>query len=149
MKTLEIIHLNSDESKHSWEKINLMTIVKKGKKPHDIWKCKKCGCEAFLFTLGMLQIETSSQKKIDKFKKCPKDIVSMDDEPWDIGNSVTIKIVKISNNAANNLTTDSIHKIVKPPSEYLTKYPNSESSVWVMGIDEEIRILSGEFKFNK
>lgn len=149
MKTTEYIHLNSDDSKHEWEKINLMTIVKNGKRSHDIWKCKKCGMEAYLYTLGILEIETSSQSKIDKFKKCPKYVISLDSEPWDNGQEISIIKVLINNKAADNLIPNSKHKIVEPDPEYKTKFPNSNVSVWVMGIGEPIRLLANEFNFIK
>lgn len=42
-----------------------------------------------------------------------------------------------------NLIFDSEHEVVNPPNEYADNYPNCSNSVWVQGVGEPVRILSG------
>lgn len=142
------IKLDDDSSRHKWNKVNLMTIVKKNTRPHDIWKCSVCGVEGKLYTLGTLEFESNVESKIDAFEKCSVFIESLDDEPWDIGNLVTLTNISLSASGASNLISGTTHKIISPPDEYKEKYPNYRNTVWVMGNDEPYRLLSGEFKFN-
>ena len=140
------INREEDSSQHKWEKKNLITIVD-SKGNYDILKCKKCGIEGISKTIGIIELETNSLNKINKFNKCPKYVESLDDEPWDVGNSVIITNISFQGIEAKFLTEGSEHKIVTPPKEYINKYPNSHFTVWVMGLSEPIRLLSREFKF--
>lgn len=147
MKNSIQISLQSTEKElnyHKFTKQNLMTIVPKRGPSHDIWQCK-CGLESKLFTLGFLDIKFSDIKKFEK--DCPKYIHDLNNSDYDLGKEIVIVKCDLRNSEAVKLTPNSIHKIVSPPEEYKKKYPNSVDSVWVMGITEEVRLLTREFKF--
>jgi hypothetical protein len=46
----------------------------------------------------------------------------------------------------SNIATHSKHDVVPPPEELESKYPNSKTSVWVMGKGRPVRLLPGEFE---
>lgn len=60
-----------------------------------------------------------------------------------------IKIIQIAAFGREfvNITPDSIHEVIEPPTKYKSKYPNSDGSVWVMGATEPVRIfINGKIK---
>lgn len=148
-KYKEFIHSENDDSKHEWEKENLITLMDKNG-GYDILYCKKCGSKGTVRTRTIIEFETNSLKQIQAFLNCSKyvETISLDDEPYDAGNTIILGRLNFSNvTEMQILTVGSEHKIVDPPKEYKKKYPNSETSVWVMGVTEKVRVLQGEFKF--
>lgn len=148
-KYSEIINREYDDSQHVWDKKNPITIVDKSG-AYDIYKCKKCGIESKSKTIGFLKFETNSLVKIQNFRNCPKyvETLSLDDEPWDAGNTVILNNITFTNKIEGKfLIKNSEHKIINPPEEYKQKYPNSEKTIWVMGVTEPVRLLVGEYIF--
>lgn len=148
-KYKEYIHRQNDNSNHVWEKKNLITLIDK-KSGYDIYYCKKCNIVCKQRTIGILEFESNSLSEIEKYNNCKKfiKIISMDDEKYDVGNKVILNIVNFNNVIeSKNLVKNSEHIIVNPPDEYKEKYPNCETSVWIMGTTKPVRLLCGEFKF--
>lgn len=54
-----------------------------------------------------------------------------------------IKVIQIFAQGAQfaKLLPESIHEVVEPPNQYKKKFPNNDSSVWVMGTTEPVRIF--------
>lgn len=143
------LHRETDDTKHDWEKTNLITLSN-SKGSWDEYKCNYCGIKVKQRTIGILEFETSSESKVLKFNNCPKapkNLLSLDDEPWDEGAFIKITNLTFCSSEAMNLTRGSEHEIVSPAPEYAHKYTNSESTVWVMGRTEPVRLLQGEFIF--
>lgn len=141
----KIINRNISNEGHVWEKQNLMTITSR-KGGYDIYKCKNCGIQGKMFTLGIIEKLTPLSKISNR---CLKEIIDLDDDRFSIGSEVKIINFTGSSKKFNNIVNGSIHKIISPPNEYELKYPNSVETVWIMGIEEPVRLLLNEFKFLK
>ena len=59
---------NLSEGGHEWEKTNLVTI--EGKRPYDIYKCKRCGITGKSYRLGTIEIPERSILKWEHVKSC-------------------------------------------------------------------------------
>lgn len=62
-------HDNTKE--HTWEKKNLVTVVKRGQIPHDIYRCKECGITGKRFGLDR-EIHRDYRYRNAKFINCSK-----------------------------------------------------------------------------
>jgi len=116
---------------HDWQKQNLMTL-KDSKGLHDIQKCSKCGIEGKTRTLSTITLKASySLKKINNCNGI-----------HNVPQKIQITVCRATGKVFSNLTPDSIHLVVTPP----TGYKNDSSGVWVMGVGEPVKVIYNEFK---
>lgn len=123
---------NIKTSQHVWEKQNLVTVNRRGKM-FDEMVCKNCKMKGRRF--GFESVEVSENYKFENVHLCPKA------EPIEIPEKVKVTNCTASGKAFENLTPNSIHEIVTPPSGY----KNDHTGVWVMGVGEPVKLLSNEF----
>ena len=55
---------------------------------------------------------------------------------------IRIKYCTAFGKAFENLTNGSEHDVIKPPAPY----KNDKKGVWVMGVDEPVKVLNGEYE---
>lgn len=118
-------------SNHVWEKQNLVTVTRQGKM-YDEMVCKNCGMKGKRF--GFETVEVSGKYKTQNVNQCPKSKVELPDK-------IKITLCTASGRQFGNLVTGSIHEVVTPPDGY----KNDHTGVWVMGVDEPVKVLSNEF----
>lgn len=123
---------NIKTSQHVWEKQNLVTVNRRGKM-FDEMVCKNCKMKGQRF--GFESVEVSENYKFENVHLCPNA------EPIEIPEKVKVTNCTASGKAFGNLTPNSIHEIVAPPSGY----KNDHTGVWVMGVGEPVKLLSNEF----
>ena len=124
-----MIHQSLSEGGHKWEKQNLVTISgRKGN--YDIYKCSQCGIEGRSYHLGTIDIP---EKFAHKANSCPK-----------LLKKGKIRVIRCTAVGAQfkNLTPNSIHNVIDVPAG-----KSSTRGVWVMGVDEPVMLLYGEFNF--
>ena len=113
---------NLSEGGHEWEKVNIVTIY--GRKPHDIYKCKRCGVTGKSYRLGTIEIP---ERSIPKMQLCQG-----------IHRTTSIKIIRC--NACGEefraLVPGSIHQVVPPPDGQ-----DNKRGEWVMGKTEPVLSL--------
>lgn len=121
---------NLSEGGHEWEKTNLVTI--EGKRPYDIYKCKRCGITGKSYRLGTIEIP---ERSIPKMGTCQK-----------LQRYDSIKITRC--NACGQefigLIPGSVHQTVPPPNG-----EDNKRGEWVMGKTEPVLVLFGEFQYLK
>lgn len=122
-------------SNHTWGKSNLVTITT-GKKPYDEMYCEKCGIKGKRYNLAEVVINGRYSK--DKVMSCPHAEASDTDN---IPKRVRVTHCNAFGEKFKNLTSDSEHDVVTPPSGY----NNDHTGVWVMGIGEPVKMLAGEY----
>lgn len=123
---------NIETSQHDWEKQNLVTISRRGKM-FDEMVCANCGMKGRRY--GFESVEVSENYKFENVHLCPKA------KPVEIPEKVRVTNCTALGKAFENLTPNSIHEIVTPPSGY----KNDHTGVWVMGVGEPVKLLSNEF----
>ena len=118
------------EGGHEWEKVNIVTIS--GRKPHDIYKCKRCGITGKSYRLGTIEIP---ERSISKMQLCKG-----------IQRATSIKIIRCGacGEEFQALIPGSIHKVVSPPEGQ-----DNKRGEWVMGKTEPVLVLFGEFTYIK
>lgn len=123
-----MILANFEDGGHSWEKTNLVT--KEGKQMYDTYRCRHCGLNAKMVTIGLLQISERSRKKYECCTAAKK--------------ASQIKITKCEAVGPQfaNLIPGSQHDIIDPPAGY-----GSNGGVWVMGVGEPVKVLFREFEY--
>lgn len=123
-------------SNHSFEKLNLVS----DKKGYDYLKCTKCGLTATRKMFGYLDVKNSFGEQ--KIKFCTG--VKPDDY---IGKKIKVMFKpQINNKAFNDLQSGQEYETIAPPEE--SKHLiNDETSCWIQGIGEPIRLLKPEFKY--
>lgn len=121
---------NLSEGGHEWEKANIVTIS--GRKPHDIYKCKRCGITGKSYRLGTIEIP---ERSISKMQLCKG-----------IQRATSIKIIRCGacGEEFQALIPGSIHKVVSPPEGQ-----DNKRGEWVMGKTEPVLVLFGEFTYIK
>lgn len=121
---------NLSEGGHEWEKVNIVTIY--GKKPHDIYKCKRCGVTGKSYRLGTIEIP---ERSIPKMQLCRG-----------IHRTTSIKIIRCDacGEEFRVLVPGSIHQVVPPPDGQ-----DNKRGEWVMGKTEPVLVLFGEFQYLK
>ena len=121
---------NLSEGGHEGEKTNLVTI--EGKRPYDIYKCKRCGITGKSYRLGTIEIP---ERSIPKMGTCQK-----------LQRYDSIKITRC--NACGQefigLIPGSVHQTVPPPNG-----EDNKRGEWVMGKTEPVLVLFGEFQYLK
>ena len=119
-------------SGHVWEKQNLVTINSRGKM-YDQMVCKNCGMKGRRY--GFTAVEVSENYKFENVHRCPKaKAIKLPEK---------VKVIRCTANgkAFSNLLPDTIHEVVTPPNGY----KNDHTGVWVMGVEEPVKLLTGEF----
>lgn len=121
---------NLSEGGHEWEKVNIVTI--RGKRPHDIYKCKRCGITGKSYILGTIEIP---ERSIPKMQSCRG-----------IQRAASIKIIRCGacGEEFQALVPGSIHQVVSPPEGQ-----DNKRGEWVMGKTEPVLVLFGEFAYVK
>ena len=121
---------NLSEGVHEWEKVNIVTMY--GKKPHDIYKCKRCGVTGKSYRLGTIEIP---ERSIPKMQLCQG-----------IHRATSIKIIRCGacGEEFRALVPGSIHQVVSPPEGQ-----DNKRGEWVMGKTEPVLVLFGEFQYLK
>lgn len=96
--------------------------------------CKFCGMKGKRY--GFEVVEVSGNYKLENVMLCPKAPKVEPQGP--------IRIIRCgaSGKAFGNLTPGSIHDICIPPGAY----KNDHTGVWVMGVGEPVKLLTGEFQ---
>lgn len=128
-------YIQITEGGHDWDKQNLVTL-KDAKSMYDLMKCKNCGISGKRRSLNTLEINSNyNRDNVYTCKNAKK-----------VGFKVPsrIQITKCYAQGAvfKNLTDGSIHNVVTPPEGYV----NDSKGVWVMGVGEPVKVLSGEFE---
>lgn len=123
---------NIKTAQHVWEKQNLVTVNRRGKM-FDEMVCKNCKMKGRRF--GFESVEVSENYKFENVHLCPKA------KPIEIPEKVKVTNCTASGKSFGNLTPNSIHQVVTPPSGY----KNDHTGVWVMGVGEPVKLLSNEF----
>lgn len=119
-------------SGHVWEKQNLVTISKKGKM-YDEMVCRNCGMKGKRF--GFVSVEVSGSYSRKNVDRCPKAVKP--DTPV----KVKVTYCTAMGKQFENLTPGSEHEVVTTPDGY----KNDHTGVWVMGVGEPVKLLTGEF----
>jgi hypothetical protein len=119
-------------SQHDWEKQNLVTVSRRGKM-FDEMVCKHCKMKGRRF--GFESVQVSENYKFENVHLCPKA------PPINLPDKVKVTRCTANGKAYLNLHPDSIHEIVTPPQGY----KNDHTGVWVMGVGEPVKLLTGEF----
>jgi len=125
-------HSNIKTSQHDWEKKNLVTIGKRGRM-YDEVVCKNCGMKGRRYDFE--SVEISENYKSKNVYLCPKA------KPAEIPKRIKITICNAFGKAFSNLSSGSIHDVVTPPKGY----KNDHTGVWVMGVGEPVKLVTGEF----
>ena len=126
------MHLsNIKTSNHNWEKQNLVTISRRGK-TFDEMVCKNCRMKGKRY--GFINVEVSEKYKLENVNLCPK-------STHKIPETVKVTNCEAFGKRFSNLIPGSIHAVVEPPNGYL----NDHTGVWVMGVGERVKLLTGEF----
>lgn len=55
-----------------------------------------------------------------------------------------VSIIQAFGNSWSNCTVDSVHDVVDPPKNYKHQYPNTETSAWVLGADQKVRLVNDQ-----
>jgi hypothetical protein len=119
---------NLSEGGHEWEKVNIVTI--EGKRPHDIYKCKRCGLTGKSYRLGTIEIPERSIPKMELCRGLQR------------GTSIKITHCNACGEEFRGLVPGSIHQIVSPPDGQ-----DNKRGEWVMGQTEPVLVLFGEFMY--
>lgn len=127
-----MIQSNIRTSQHDWEKKNLITINRRGKM-FDEMVCKNCGMKGRRY--GFESVEVSENYKIENVHLCPKA------PKKEIPKRVKVILCTAHGKKFSNLTPHSEHEVVTPPDGY----KNDHTGVWVMGVGEPVKLLTGEF----
>lgn len=123
---------NIKTSGHTWEKQNLVTITSKGKM-YDKMICKNCGMKGIRY--GFTSVEVSEKYKFENVNRCPKaEHVSV---------PKMVRVIKCTafGKQFSNILPDTIHDVVNPPQGY----KNDHTGIWVMGVGEPVKLVTGEF----
>ena len=123
---------NIKTSQHVWQKQNLITVCSKGR-TFDKMVCEKCKMKGRRY--GFEVVEVSESYKFENAHLCSKA------EPIELPKQVRVSRCTAVGESFSNLTANSIHDIVLPPKGY----KNDRTGVWVMGVGEPVKLLSGEF----
>lgn len=135
MKQIELLN-----TPHEFEKINSVTKLS-NKGCYDELKCKKCGMKGRRYGISdfVTLIKNYSPNLI---AHCTGKGLSPKADPF-IGKFIRIIQCEAVGTQFQNLAPNSIHKIIKPPQNYL----NGDRGVWVMGLKEPVKVLFNEFKY--
>ncbi len=121
-----------NDTDHEFDKLNLMTIPSRNGS-YDKMKCKHCGMSGKRYHLGTVSIpQTYSKERVNNCPKAPKKLVAT---------MVRVTHCNAIGEIFSNLTPDSVHDVIDPP----TGYKNDHTGVWVMGVGEPCKLVSGEF----
>lgn len=119
---------------HNFTKQNLFTLSTRNRPAFEKYRCNYCGLEGIRSGVNTV-LEVKSKKASDNCPavklQAPRLIVV--DRCVGIGQQF------------DPLTTGTIRVVVDPPEDQKTKFPNSQLSVWVKGLNEPVRLLTGEF----
>lgn len=126
------IRINED----TWTKVNLLTL-KYGKRTYDLYK-HDSGITAKRWGLSdVLSITEHDFKKYsaytDKYNKNLK------------GKMISIVNCDAYGSQFANITPNSIHCVIPAPEGNV----DDDKGVWVMGVNEPVKILNNEFKYIK
>lgn len=113
---------------HDWEKLNLVTLGTK--RMYDVYCCKKCGIKGRSYKLGTITVKEADVKKIHK----------CNDKANKAFTRIMVTDCKAFGKQFANITPGSYHDIVSPPPGQ-----SSERGEWVMGVNEPVLLLTGEF----
>lgn len=121
----------SNGAPHKFQKKNLVTQQDR-KGFFDLFVCSKCGIQGKSRKLTVIEIPSSVSK--EKVYNCNGVV---EEKPK------KIKVIRCTalGKAFANLTPDSEHNVVKPPDPY----KDDHKGVWVMGVDEPVKLLNHEF----
>jgi hypothetical protein len=123
---------NIKTSQHVWEKQNLVTkATRKGL--FDEMVCENCGMKGRRY--GFETVEVSESYKIESVNFCPKA------KKPKIPKIVKVTYCRAHGRVFENITPNSIHDVVEPPKGY----KNDHTGVWVMGVGEPVKLITGEF----
>ena len=123
------VQIEINSGGHRFSKTNLTTIYRQGK-IFDEYVCDGCGMYGKSFKLGMINIKGYTDNEINECSGMTK--------------TKRLKIIQCTAQGRQfqNLTSGSVHDIIEVP-----KGENNENGVWVMGIDEPVKVLFHEFQF--
>lgn len=130
-KTIELKHTT-----HDFTKTNLVTLPGK-RGSYDEMRCGNCGLRGKRRRVDILEVDGRTSP--NNLEKCPK-------VPSKAPRKV--RITNFGGHSPNftNMIGGSVHDVVEPPSDYKSKFPNSQLTVWVNGVFEPMRLLAGEFE---
>ena len=123
---------NIKTSQHVWEKQNLVTVNRRGKM-FDEMVCQNCGMKGRRY--GFETVEVSESYKIESVNFCPKA------QKLEAPKIVKVTFCNAHGRVFENITPNSIHAVVEPPKGY----KNDHTGVWVMGVGEPVKLITGEF----
>ena len=123
---------NIKTSQHVWEKQNLATVSRRGKM-FDEMVCKNCKMKGRRH--GFVVVSVSESYKSENVHLCPKA------KTIELPKQVKVTQCSAYGKVFANLTPNSIHDIIAPPNSY----KNDHTGVWVMGIGEPVKLVTGEF----
>jgi len=135
-RKMENLRINLNNTVHDFEKQNLVTIARKGG-GYDKLKCKNCGLTAKTTQLGYAEFD--GKPNIDTANNCSFDI----DKAEFVGKEIEVTRCTAQGSSFANLTPQSRHIIVEAPKPYR----NDMTGVWVLGVNEAVKLLRNEFKF--
>lgn len=124
---------NIKESRHDWDKKNLVTL--RDRKGHyDEVVCKNCGIRGRRYNFDTVAIPENFKK--ENAFLCPK--------APDFIIPVKVKVIfcTATGGAFKNAIPNSEHLVTTPPEGY----KNDHTGVWIMGVDEPIKLLANEFE---
>lgn len=125
-----MIEVHANEGGHQWEKVNLTTLGGNGKPTYDTYRCAACGLTGKMYRFNHIAVQERSRKKLlccPGLKKAQK---------------IRITLCRAVGKQFLNLTPDSIHEVIPTPPGN-----NSNGGVWVMGVDEPVKVLFSEFVY--
>ena len=121
-------NVNMGQTTHILHKVNLVTLSD----GTDKYKCEVCGATGKRrgFSSDIILTGKKDMMEVCKTKQA--------DHP----KRISIVFVSAVGFQFSNLLPDTILKVISSPK---VEYPNTIYSVWVMGAEEPVRILEGEF----
>lgn len=125
--------VNINMSGHDFDKINIVTIHSRNG-GYDKVKCKNCGLTAKRYSLDTVLVSDNIPKIKAEF--CQKQ-----------AKEEYIKITRFTGCGAvfANLVDGSVHKVISIPEGE----KDDGRGVWVMGVDEPVKVLNREFLWQK
>lgn len=129
-------YVNKETSLHDWEKANFLKLEKAGRL-FDEMECFKCGIKGRHYEGDI--IEVTERFKSENAHGCLKA-----EKP---SKRKRVRIIKCNDLSFQfkELKPNTVHSIINPPRGYC----GVMSGVWVMGIDEPVKLEKGEFELLK
>jgi len=119
-------------SNHEWSKQNLVTLTSR-RGGYDQVACIHCKMKGKRFGFETVEVsETYSKQNVMNCPKAPKK---------EIPRKVRVTRCTANGEVFSNLKPNSEHDVIEPP----IGYKNDQTGVWVMGVGEPVKLLTGEF----